>query len=120
MKAALAAIGVVLAAARLSPGQEAEVEPIVVTGTFELNPRPSVTDRFTQHLLKQFETKLSFEEMVARSPWYYSKLWKYWPIPLGSSALDPDQFFKPQYLSLENQNLDQALRKSEKQSLFER
>lgn len=120
MKAASLAVVLALVITEALPAQEAEVAPIVVTGTFELTRRPSVTDLFTQHLLKQFATKRSIEELVARSPWYYSKLWKYWPIPLGSSTPDHDQFFKPQYLSLENQNLEDALRKSEKQSLFER
>lgn len=118
MKVWLAAVVIVMAAAP-ARAQEAELPPIVVTGTFELNPRPSVTDRFTQHLLKQFEARLAFEEMVARSPWYYSSVWKYFPMQLQSSSSDPAQFFAPRYLSLENQNLEQALRKSEKQSLFD-
>ena len=120
MKFGVAAIFITLGATPLLPAQEAEVEPIVVTGTFELAPRPSVTDLFTQHLLRQIENKKAIEEMVARSPWYYSRLWSYIPIGLGSSSPDPDQFFKPQYLFLENQKLDEALRKSEKHSLFER
>lgn len=104
----------------LVAAQEIELPPIVVTGTFELRQGPSVVDLFTMHLQKQLEAKRTIEEMVARSPWYYSKLWKYWPIPLGSSSSDPDQFFKPQYLSLENQRTDWDLRKAEKQSLFDR
>jgi len=118
MKVFLAAL-VALGAAAVGRAQEAELAPIVVTGTFELAPRPSVTDLFTQHLLKQVETHRALEEAVSRSPWYYSPIWKYLP-RIESSSLDPAQFFKPQYLSLENQQLDQALRKSEKQSLFER
>jgi hypothetical protein len=120
MKIAVAAIGCAFAAAVSSSAQEAEVEPIVVTGTFELAPRPSVTDLFTQHLLRQIETRNAIEELLARSPWYYSRVWSYIPIGLGSSSPDPEQFFKPQYLSLENQKLDDELRKSEKHSLFQR
>ena len=100
--------------------QEAELVPIVVTGTFELRQGPSVTDLFTQHLEKQTETKRAVEETIAKSPWYYSRFWNYVPLELGSSAPDPDLFFKPQYLSLENQRQDWELRKSEKQSLFDR
>src|SRR4051812_3255613 len=104
MKAALVAACLALVAAPGFPGEEAELAPIVVTGTFELNPRPSVTDKFTQHLLKQFETRLAFEEMVARSPWYYSSVWKHLPMRLESSSSDSAQFFAPRYLSLDNQH----------------
>jgi len=100
--------------------QEAELAPIVVTGTFELRQGPSVTDLFTQHLEKQIETKRAVDEAMARSPWYYSRLWNYFPMRLGTSSGDLDQFLKPQYLTLENQKMDWELRKTEKQSLFDR
>ena len=119
MKGAMIGIVALLAAGPLS-AQEAELEPIVVTGTFELNRRPSVTDRFTDHLLKQSDTHRTIEEAIARSPWYYSPIWKYFPMRVESSSIDSAQFFKPQYLSLENQRADWELRKTEKQSLFER
>lgn len=111
---------VVLALAGLSPAlaQEAELPPIVVTGTFELRQGPSVTDLFTQHLQKQVETKQAVEETMAKSPWYYSRFWDYFPMRIESSSDNLDQFFRPQYLTLENQKADWELRKSEKQSLF--
>ena len=104
----------------LVAAQEAELAPIVVTGTFELAPRPSVTDVFTQHLLKQVETHRTLEEAVSRAPWYYSRIWGYAPMKLESSFDDSSKFFTPRYLTSEYQRLDQALRKSEKQSLFGR
>ena len=113
-------VALALAGAGLVYAQEIELPPIVVTGTFELRQGPSVTDLFTQHLQKQIETNRGVEETMARSPWYYSRFWNYFPMGLGSSSPDPDQFFKPQYLSLENQKTDWELRKSEKQSLFDR
>ena len=113
-------LGLALAGAGLVYAQEIELPPIVVTGTFELRQGPSVTDLFTQHLQKQIDTKRAVEETMARSPWYYSRFWSYFPMGLGSSSPNPDQFFKPQYLSLENQKTDWELRKSEKQSLFDR
>ena len=100
--------------------QEAELAPIVVTGTFELRPGPSVTDLFTQHLEKQIETKRAVDEAMARSPWYYSRFWSYFPMRIESSSGDLDQFLKPQYLTLENQRADWQLRKTEKESLFDR
>ena len=100
--------------------QEAELPPIVVTGTFELRQGPSVTDLFTQHLEKQIEMKRSVEEAIAKSSWYYSRFWSYMPLGLGSSAPDPELFFKPQYLSLENQKMDWQLRKADRQSLFDK
>jgi len=115
----LVLLGLVHVAA-IGRAQEAELPPIVVTGTFELRQGPSVIDLFTQHLQRQIETKRALEETLARSPWYYSRFWNYSPIRLGSSTPDPDQFFKPQYLTLENQHLDWELRKAEKQSLFDR
>lgn len=119
MKAAVAAIWVACAAAQSLPAQEAELAPIVVTGTFELRQGPSVTDLFTRHLLKQIETRQAMEEIVARSPWYYSRLWNYFPMQLQSSSSDSALFFMPRYLSLDNQHAEEMLRKSEKQSLFD-
>jgi hypothetical protein len=115
----LAALVLVLGAIP-ARAQEAELAPIVVTGTFEFQRRPSVTDLFTLHLLKQVETKRAVEEALARSPWYYAGFWNYSPIKLGPSSPDPAQFFTPRYLTSEYQSAEEALRKSEKQSLFER
>jgi hypothetical protein len=120
MKAAVAAIWVAFVAAQSLPAQEAEVAPIVVTGTFELRQGPSVTDQFTKYLLKQTEMKREIEEIQARSPWYYSRVWNYFPMRLESSSTDPALFFKPGYLNLDYQHSDEMLRKSEKQSLFDR
>jgi len=109
-----------LAGMRGAFAEEAELAPIVVTGTFELRPGPSVTDLFTLHLQKQIETKRALEETLVRSPWYYSKYWNYVPIKFGSSSPDPDQFFKARYLTFDYQNDEWELRKAEKQSLFDR
>ncbi|HEV2803730.1 MAG TPA: hypothetical protein VGW57_02250 [Chthoniobacterales bacterium] len=109
---------VALASVCFVDAQEIELPPIAVRATFELRQGPSAVDLFTIHLQKQIETRRTFEETVARSPWSYSPLWKYIPLGLGSSMPDPEQFFKPQYLSLENQRSDWELRKTEKQSLF--
>lgn len=119
MKVWLAAVVAVMGAAP-ARAQEAEVAPIVVSGTFELRQGPSVLDLFTRHLLKQIETKREIEEIQAHSPWYYSRLWNYAPMRFESSSTDPALFFMPRYLSLENQHAEEMLRKSEKQSLFER
>ena len=107
-------------AATISVAQEVELPPIVVSGTFELRPGPSVTDLFTLHLQKQIETKRAQDEATERAPWYYSNFWRYVPMQLQSSSLDSAQFFAPRYLSLENQKADWELRKAEKKSLFER
>jgi hypothetical protein len=120
MKAAIAATWVAFATAQSLPAEEAEMAPIVVTGTFELRQGPSVTDQFTKYLLKQIETKREIDEIQARSPWYYSRIWNYLPMRLESSSSDPALFFMPRYLDLDNQHAEEMLRKSEKQSLFER
>ncbi|HEX8490022.1 MAG TPA: hypothetical protein VF626_03300, partial [Chthoniobacterales bacterium] len=101
------------------PAQEAELPPIVVTGTFELRPGPSLTDLFTQHLQRQLETKRTLEEAVSRAPWYYSRLWNYFP-RLESSSLDPSHFFTPSYLTSDYRNTERALEESRKQSLFDK
>ena len=120
MKAAVVAISVAFVAAQSLPAEEAELAPIVVTGTFELRQGPSVTDQFTQHLLRQTETRRAIEEIQARSPWYYSRLWNYLPMRFESSSADPGLFFMPHYLDLDYQHAEEMLRKSEKHSLFER
>jgi hypothetical protein len=98
--------------------QEIELPPIVVTGTFELRQGPSVTDLFTLHLQKQIEANRAVEEIMERSPWYYSRVWKYIPIPLGSSQNDSNQFFLPHYLSADYRNTELTLIESRKQSIF--
>ena len=109
-----------VAGAGLADAQEIELPPIVVSGTFELRQGPSVTDLFTLHLEKQIETKRAVEDAFERAPWYYAQFWNYIPMRVESSSGNSDQFFRPQYLTLENQKQDWELRKAEKQSLFER
>jgi len=109
---------VLLVGAVVLPAQEAELEPIVVTGTFELRPGPSILDRFTQHLLNQMETKRTVEEMVARAPWLNAPFWKYLP-QIQSSSTDSFQFFTPSYLSSDYRNTARALEESRKQSIFD-
>ena len=99
--------------------QEAELPPIVVTGTFELRPGPSIVDRFTEHLLKQMETKRTLEEAVARAPWTTAPFWKYLP-QIQSSSTDSYQFFTPSYLTSEHRNTARALEESRKQSVFDK
>src|SRR5438045_8056356 len=111
---------VALGTAGITRAQEIELPPIVVTGTFELRQGPSVTDLFTLHLEKQFETKHAVEDAMARAPWYYSRYWNYFPMRIESSSGNLDEFLRPQYLTLDNQKQDWELRKSEKQSLFDK
>ena len=117
MKVLLAAAFLVVAAVAL-PAEEVELPPIVVTGTFELRPGPSILDRFTQHLLKQMETKRTIEEAIARAPWTTAPFWKYLP-QMQSSSTDSFQFFTPSYLTSDYRNTERALHESRKQSVFD-
>ena len=117
MRVLLIAAVLAMSAAAVA-AQEAELPPIVVTGTFELRPGPSIVDRFTQHLLKQMETKRTLEEAVARAPWFNAKLWNYLP-SLQSSSTDSYQFFTPSYLTSDYRNTERVLEESRKQSLFD-
>jgi hypothetical protein len=101
-----------------APGQEVTLPPIVVTGTFELRQGPSVTDLFTQHLLRQAEAKRALEEVTARAPLFNAKFWSYLP-QLQNSQVDSSQFFTPSYLTTDYRNGERALRESRKQSLFD-
>ena len=98
--------------------QEVTLPPIVVSGTFELRPGPSVTDLFTQHLQRQMETKRGVEEAVARSPWFNARFWNYLP-PLQNSSSDSSQFFTPSYLTLDYRNTERVLQESRRHSLFD-
>ena len=113
----LVAVFLVLGAAALR-SQEAELPPLVVTGTFELRPGPPVIDLFSMHLLKQMETKRTIEEAVARAPWFNARFWNYLP-PLRSSSTDSYQFFTPSYLTSDYRNTARALEESRKQSVFD-
>jgi hypothetical protein len=118
VKILLAAVFLGLGTAMLQ-AQEAELAPIVVTGTFELRQGPSITDLFTQHLQRQIETKRTLEESIARAPWYHARIWNYFP-RLQSSSIDPSHFFTPSYLTSDYRNTERALEESRKQSLFEK
>jgi hypothetical protein len=98
--------------------QEVTLPPIVVTGTFELRQGPSVTDLFTQHLLRQAEAKRTLEEAAARAPLFNAKFWSYLP-QLQNSQADSSQFFTPSYLTTDYRNAERALQESRKQSLFD-
>jgi hypothetical protein len=104
-----------LSAAR---GQEVTLPPIVVTGTFDLRQGPSVTDLFTQHLLRQAEAKRALEEAAARVPFFNAKFWSYLP-QLQNSQIDSSQFFIPSYLTSDYRNAESALRESSKRSIFQ-
>jgi hypothetical protein len=99
--------------------QEVTLPPMVVTGTFELRQGPSVTDLFTQHLLRQAEAKRALEEATARSLIFNAKFWSYIPMRLESSSSDSSQFFTPSYLTPDCRNAERALQESRKQSLFD-
>ena len=118
MKVVLIAAFVMLSASRLQ-AQEAELAPIVVTGTFELRPGPSATDLFARHLLRQMETKRAAEEAVARSPLFNARFWSYIPFKLESSSSASSQFLTPSYLTSDYRNTERALEESRKQSLFD-
>jgi len=97
--------------------QEVTLPPIVVTGTFELRQGPSITDLFTQHLLRQAEAKRALEDAAARAPLFNAKFWSYLP-QLQNSQIDSSQFFTPSYLTTDYRNAERALQESRKQSLF--
>jgi hypothetical protein len=118
VKIILAARFLVLGAI-VARGQEVTLPPMVVTGTFELRQGPSVTDLFTQHLLRQAEAKRALEEAAARSLIFNARFWSYIPMRLESSSSDSSLFFTPNYLSSDYRNAERALQESRKQSLFD-
>jgi hypothetical protein len=113
------AAAVLLLSLLAARGQEVTLPPMVVTGTFELRQGPSVTDLFTQHLLRQIEAKRVLEEAAARSLIFNARFWSYIPMRLESSSSDSSQFFTPSYLTTDFRNAERALRESRKQSLFD-
>jgi hypothetical protein len=117
VKTLWAAVVLVLSFA-VARAQEVTLPPMVVAGTFELRQGPSVTDLFTQHLLKQAEAKRVLEEAAARAPLFNAKFWSYLP-QLQNSQIDSSQFFTPSYLNIDYRNTERALQESRKQSLFD-
>lgn len=118
VKASLSVAFFILLCAGLR-GQEVELPPIVVAGTFELRQGPSITDLFTQYLTRQMEAKRSAEEMAARSPFYYARFWSYIPMRLESSSTESSPFLTPAYLTPDYRNAERALEDSRKHSLFD-
>jgi hypothetical protein len=114
----LSAAAVLLLSLVAARTQEVTLPPMTVTGTFELRQGPSVTDLFTQHLLRQAEGKRALEEAVARAPLFNAKFWSYLP-QLQNSQIDSSQFFTPSYLTTDYRNAERALQESRQQSLFD-
>ncbi len=93
---------------------------VVVTGSFELRRTPSPADSFMKYLDKEIDARRAAEEAIARAPFWNARFWNYIPMRLGSSSIDPTQFFTPSYLTLDYRNAARALDESRKQSLFEK
>jgi hypothetical protein len=98
--------------------QEAELPPIVVTGTFELRQTPQVIDLFARHLEKQIEMRRTAEETNAKSPLLNARFWSYIPMRLENCSNDSTQFFTPSYLTSDYRKDARLLEESRKQSLF--
>ena len=118
VKILLIAVFLVLGAVALR-AQEAELPPIVVTGTFELRRAPSPTDSFARHLEKEIEARRAAEDAVARSPIFNARFWSYIPLRLESCSSNSSQFFTPSYLTSDYRNAARALEESRKQALFD-
>ncbi|MEY2560381.1 MAG: hypothetical protein QOG51_796 [Verrucomicrobiota bacterium] len=117
MKVLLLGVFLVLGSVQLR-AQEAELPPIVVTGTFELRQAPSIIDLFARHLEKQIETRRVAEETAAKSPLLNARFWSYIPMRLENCSNDSSQFFTPSYLTSDYRNSARLLEESRKQSLF--
>jgi hypothetical protein len=118
VKAFLIAVFFVLGAVGLR-AQEAELPPIIVTGTFELRRAPSLTDSFARHLEKEIETRRATQDAVARSAFFNAQFWSYIPLRLESCSSDSSQFFTPSYFTSDYRNSARVLEESRKQSLFD-
>jgi hypothetical protein len=93
---------------------------VVVTGSFELRRTPPPADSFMKYLDKEIDARRAAEEAIARAPFWNARFWNYIPMRLGSSSIDPTQFFTPSYLTLDFGNAARSLEESRKQSLFEK
>ena len=94
----------------------AELAPMVISASFELQKRPLIIDLVIKDVERQFDQKQKAAEEVARAPFWNARLWQYIPIRLGPS--DDEQFFTPSYLTLANQDSVRALEFSKKHDLF--
>jgi hypothetical protein len=108
----------VLGAAGLR-GQTAELPPMIVTGTFELQRGPSIGEAFARHLEKEIEARRAAEEAIARSPIFNARFWSYIPLGLESCSSDSSKFFTPSYLTSDYRNSARVLEESRKHSLFD-
>jgi hypothetical protein len=95
----------------------AELDPMVISGSFELQKRPVIIDLVIKDLELQFDQKRKAAEEVARAPFWNARLWQYIPIRLGPG--DDEQFFTPSYLTLANQDSVRALEFSKRHPLFD-
>ena len=119
MKRFLIAAFFVLGAAGLR-AQQAELPPMIVTGTFELQRGPSIVEAFARHLEKEIEARRAAEEAIARSPLFNARFWSYIPqFRLESCSSDSSQFFTPSYLTSDYRNSARVLEESRKHSLFD-
>ncbi len=92
----------------------AELAPMVISGSFELQRQPAIIDLAIKDVERQSKQKAA--EEAARAPLWNARFWQYVPIHLGPS--DDQVFFTPSYLSLSNQDAVRALEFSKKHDLF--
>jgi hypothetical protein len=112
-------LAIVLAAAVLrAQDQVVEIDPIVVTGSFELRRAPAAVDSFTRYLEQQSETKRAEQEALARSPIWNARFWSLIPIRLESS-IDSHQFFVPIYSTPEYREAARRIDDFRLHSLFD-
>ena len=106
------------AEAEPNEGVVAELAPLVVSDSFELDLARPGSERAVEAVEKIIREKEAKDEAHDRAGIFEARLWRYLPIRLGLS--DEREFFAPSYSSFAFRDAEVQLRASERHSLIER
>jgi hypothetical protein len=99
-----------------TPGPVAELAPLKVTGSFQLQIGGLGSDQTVKAVERALLDKAEKEKAESPSILFDAKFWKYIPISIGSS--ESKEFSLPAYSSPEFRASELKLRRSEQRALF--
>ncbi len=97
-------------------GVVAELEPMVVSGTFQLQLVHPDSDPLVQAIGKEIVERAAQKEAHERAGVFEAKFWDYIPIKFG--LVDEMEFFAPSYSTSAYRKAEVQLRASEKNALI--
>ena len=98
--------------------QTLEVEPITVTGTFELRRPPPASDSFLRFFEKQIETKQAEQAAAPQLPIWNAAFWRF--LPRLEPSMDSGEFLTPNYSTVAYREAARKMDEMSRHSIFDK